>query len=86
MDNSCFIVLNTPNYEPLYKHFFSVSTGTDIIFYIYIINFRVNKYQIIERRISIRFMVLLKFIKKYKHFKSFIKNEKKNEYKYFFFM
>ena len=84
MNDSCFIVLSTPNYEKLYKHFYFSLIGLGI-------NSK-HIYHKLDNKLDYKtyknegFQTDLWYYcvsQKIKHFKNILK-EKKNDYKYFF--
>ena len=84
MNNSCFIVLSTPNYEKIYKHFFFslVEIGIDSKHIYHNLDNKLDNgtYKKEGFQTDLWYYCVSQ---KIKHFKTILK-EKKNDYKYFF--
>lgn len=80
MNDSCFIVFSTPNYDKLYKHFFFSLVGLDIdAKHIY---HKLDDNKLLTEGFQSDLWYYCVY-KKVEHFKNILK-EKKNKYKYFF--
>lgn len=80
MDQSCFIVFSTPNYDKLYKHFFFSLVGIGIdAKHIY---HKLDNIQSLPEGFQSDLWYYCIY-KKVEHFKNILK-EKKKDYKYFF--